>query len=75
MTTKLARVVTYLDGLLPCLDGLLPFTFDHVVLKDHVTNQNHYIFTNTVLMVTKLDTMVTHLDGLLTVKSHDPLIP
>ena len=39
--------------------------FDHVFLKDHVTNESHYIFTTTVSMATKIERMVTYLDGLL----------
>ena len=49
-------------------------TFDHVNFQNHVTQQNHYIFTNTLPMITKLDRMVIYLDGLLFIKSHDPLI-
>ena len=46
----------------------------HVVLQDHMTNENHYISTARVPMTTKLVRMVNYLDGLLPLKSHHPLI-
>ena len=49
-------------------------TFDHVVLRDHVTNWNHYISIIRVPMAIKINMIVTSLDGLLPVKSHKPLI-
>ena len=48
--------------------------FDHVVLRDHVTNWNDYISTIRVPMPTKLGKIVTYLDGLLSMKLHGPLI-
>ena len=49
-------------------------SFDHVVLQDHATNINHYIFNIRVPMATKLDRMMTYFDLLLPKKPHDPLI-
>ena len=34
-------------------------TFNHVVLRDHVTNKKHHISNTTVPMVTKVGRMVT----------------
>ena len=48
--------------------------FDHVVLRDHLTNWNNYIFTTTKSMVTKLTRMVIYLDRLLIIKSYKALI-
>ena len=48
--------------------------FDHIVLQDRLTNQNHYTSTITVPMSTKLENMLTYLDGLLPIKSHGPFI-
>ena len=45
-----------------------------MVLKGHVTEENHYISTTRVPMATKLDKMITYFDGLLPIKSHDSLI-
>ena len=88
MTTRLGRMATYLDGLLPikshysliklsptvlmasklgklvaCREGLLPIMLlqpiGHVVLRDHVTNENHYISTTTMFIATKRGRMVT----------------
>ena len=41
---------------------------DHMALKIHMTNTNHYIFMNRVNMVTKLGRMVAQTDGLLPIK-------
>ena len=43
----------------------ITWPFDHAVLRDHMTNQNHYNSTNRVAIATKLCSMVTCLDGLL----------
>ena len=43
-------------------------------LQSHTTNKSHYISTTRVPMANKLRRMVAHLDGLLSTKSHDPLI-
>ena len=48
--------------------------FDHVVLWDHMTNQNHYIFTTTAPMATKLGRMVTNLEQLLAILLLYPLV-
>ena len=37
--------------------------FDHMVLQDHVTNKNHYIYTTRVFMATKLGRLITFLMG------------
>ena len=47
---------------------------DHMVLQVHVTSKSHYTSTTRVLMATKLGSMITYLDGLLSIKSHDPVI-
>ena len=47
MATKLGRMVTYYDGLLP------------IKSHDHMTNSNNYIYTTTVPMATKLGRIVT----------------
>ena len=49
-------------------------TFYHAIFRNHVANENHFLSTTRVPVATKLGRMVTHLDGLLTIKSHDPLI-
>ena len=59
LATKLSRIVVYLDCLLPIKVTLL---FDHVVLQDHTINKNHYIFTVTVPMATKVVKMVMYLE-------------
>lgn len=46
MSTKLGRVVTYLDGLLS------------MFMQDHVTNKKHYISTKTIPLATKLSRVV-----------------
>ena len=33
-------------------------SLDHMILRDHVANKNHYISTTTVLMAAKLGRMV-----------------
>ena len=48
--------------------------FDHVVLQDHMTNWNYYIFTTTVPMAAKPGRMVTYLKELLAIKSFNALI-
>ena len=50
------------------------WTFNHVVLWDHVTNLNHYISTSKVFMATKPGKMLTYLDGLVSIMQHDRLI-
>ena len=47
--------------------------FDHIVLRDHLTNWNYYISITKVDMATKLCRTVTYLDVLLSIKSHDLL--
>ena len=37
--------------------------FDHVVLWDHITTSNCYIFTTTAFMATKLNRMVTYIQA------------
>ena len=46
MSTKLGRVVTYLDGLLS------------MFMPDHVTNKKHYISIKTIPLATKLSRVV-----------------
>ena len=41
----------------------ITWSFDHVVLRDYVTNWNRYISTTAVPMATKLGTIVTYLNG------------
>ena len=55
---------------------IVKLLFNHMVLQDHVTNENQYmyIYTTTVPMTTKLDRVVTYLEELLRIKSEDPLI-
>ena len=45
--------------------------FDHLVLEDNVTKQNHNILHTKVPMTTKLDRIVTYFEGLLPIKSFD----
>ena len=70
LSAKLDWLVTYFKWLPPV--KLLSFSL--VVLQDHVENWNHYIFTTTVLVTTKLDRLLTYLEGFLSMESHDPLI-
>ena len=70
MATKLGRMVAQLDRLLPTKSH----DFDYVILRDHVTSQNHYISTITVPVTTKLGRMLIYLEGLLTIKPHNVLI-
>ena len=64
IATKLGRMVAH----------KVIYLFDYVILRDQVTNQNHYISTITVPMTTELGRMLTYLEGLLTIKSHNTLI-
>ena len=50
------------------------WSFDHVVLRDHKTNYNHYIHTTTEYRVTKFFKIVIYLEQLLCIKLLDPLI-
>ena len=59
-------------GTLLALSHKVTQPFGHVVLQDHVTNQNHYICTTTLPITTKLGTMVNYVGGFLTIKPHDP---
>ena len=59
MATKLDRMITYLDG-------LLPITL-HGPLIMWSCKINHYISTTTVPMANKPDRMITYLDALLSV--------
>ena len=68
MITKLCRIATYLDWLLPIKSHE---AFDYGVLQDHVTNRNHYNLTATVPMFTKLGKMKIFLEGFLTIKRFD----
>ena len=70
MVTKLGRVVTYIEGLPP---KNVTLQFDHVVLQDHVTHWNNYIFTTTVSKATKLGRVVTYHEGFSTIKSQNRL--
>ena len=66
-----------------CQSGDLPWValifkitwpFHHVVLRDRVTNWNHFNYTTRVVMATKISSMVTYLNGLLPIRSHDCFI-
>ena len=48
--------------------------FDHMVLKDHEVNKNHYTSNTRVPLDISLARMITFLDVLLSIKSHDPLL-
>ena len=48
------------------------WTFDEVVLQDHMTNQHHYIYTTTVPMTTKFDRVVTYYEEVQLTKLFDP---
>ena len=61
MATKLGIMTTYLEGFL--IIKSFSALINHVVLKGHVTNENHYIFPTKVPMANKLGKMVTYLDG------------
>ena len=50
------------------------WSFDLVVLQDHMANSNHYIFTTTVPMVTKPEKLVTCHEGLLPIMILHPLV-
>ena len=52
------------------LTHYITWPFDHEILRDYATNQNHYSSTTRVAMVAKLCKMVICLDGLLLMKSH-----
>ena len=52
----------------PCLGFILPFK--HVVAWIHVTNWKHYIFTITMLMITKFNRVEAYLDEIPPVKSY-----
>ena len=47
---------------------------DHVVLQNHLINENQHVSTNRVPMATKLDKMVTYLNEFLPIKSYEFLI-
>ena len=63
LATKLRRVMTYHAGLPPIKshDPLI------TVLRDHLTNQNHYNLTTRVTMTTKLGRIVAYLESHMTV--------
>ena len=65
---------TWQYGNLPwwALAHKVTWPFDHLVLRDQVTNQNHYIFNKTVSMTTKLDRLITNLEKLLPIMLLDP---
>ena len=68
VTTKLCRIVPYLDWLLPIKSHK---AFDYGILQGHVTNRNYYNLTAAVPMFTKLGKMMTFLEGFLTIKHFD----
>ena len=61
MTIKLERMMIYLKGLF-IHKVIWPFWYE--VLEYHVTNQNRYISTTKVPIVTKLGRMLTYLERL-----------
>ena len=58
----------------PLKTYLITRLFDLMVLRDHVTNQTHFMPTTKVPIATKLGRMVTYFDGLLLPIKYDPLI-
>ena len=69
MTTKLGRMVTYLEGLLPIK------SHDPLILCcSKITWQTKSIIPPLPHCLTKLDRMVTCLEGLAPIKSNEPLI-
>ena len=48
--------------------------FEHVFLRDHMTNWRHNIFTTTMSIPTQLIRVLTYHEGLPPVKTHNPLI-
>ena len=50
------------------------WTFDYVVLRNHLTKLNHYIPTTTVPMGSKFDRMLTYLQRLPPIKWLKPLV-
>ena len=66
---------TWRDGNLSWwyLTHIITWHFDHLVLEDHVTNENHCITITTVPMATKLGRMVTYLERFQHIKLHNPL--
>ena len=48
--------------------------FGHVVLRDHMTNSNHFISNTVVPMAMKLGRMVTDPERLPTIRLFDPLV-
>ena len=71
IATKLGRVMTYHEELLPIKPLKLK---DNMVLQDHVTNYTHYITTTTMPMATKHDRMVAYHEGFSPIKPNDLLI-
>ena len=69
MAIKIGRVVTYIEQLLPIKSHV---TFDRVVLRDHLPNENRlsplrkpFISTTTAPIATQLGRMVINLEWLL----------
>ena len=48
--------------------------FDHVFMRDHLTNWNHYISTTTKTIATKSGSIMAYFEWLLPIKSHDHVI-
>ena len=68
--TILSRTVTSPEGPI----SISHINVCHVVLPDHMTNENHCISITRVVMASKLVKMVNYPDGLLSIKPHEPLI-
>ena len=71
MTTKLGRMLTYLEGLLTIKSHNALIIWS---CKIYVTNENYYISATRVLMTTKVGRTVAYFESLLTMKSFYTLI-
>ena len=50
------------------------WSFNYVVLRDHKTNENHYIYKTRVAIATKLNRIMIYFKGFLHIKTHDLII-
>ena len=66
---KIGRVLTYNEEL---PNHKVLWSFIHLILQSHVTNQTFYISNCTRSMATKQDKVVTYRDEIPPINSHNP---
>ena len=68
---KCSRMVTLPE---PASTHKVIWPYNHVVLRDHVTNLHHYISTTTMFVATKLGRVGIYNEEVPFINSHNPLI-